>query len=269
MKNIRLAGALLVTLPALVVAQAPLRVDTVTISAPTTLKEIDTGNAQPSRLAWSPDGSQLYVQTFEGTWLELNQGQGRKIRHYVFSAADGGKKDVSAEPDWARQYWSVKSGQASPGSAAFKIDLKQQEELTKTTSAPMGGDLAKGGTVGDPDRGASGAGAGDVSAAAFGSQRVMVRTMVLKGGTIGRFENSVIVPGLTYGWGPKGTASIAFSAQKNGRVVLMDDQGRKKEIGGTKDAVLPAWSEDGKKVAWLQKDGKKKFLLQAAVVSGS
>jgi dipeptidyl aminopeptidase/acylaminoacyl peptidase len=277
--RIHTTAALLIAVPVLVIAsasaeryetgQAPLRVDKVTISTPTTLKEIDTDKAQPSRLAWSPDGSQLYVQTFEGTFLELNQGKATKVRHYVFSASDGTKKDGSAEPDWAREYWSVKSGQASPDNAAFKIDVKTAEEVKQTTAAPMGGDLAKGGTVGDSGGAAGGAGTGDVSAAAFGRQRSMIYSMLLKGETIGRFENTVLVPGLTYGWGPKGTNAIAFASQNSGRVVVMDGEGAKKEIGGTKDAVLPAWSPDGKKVAWLQKDGKKKFLLQAAAVSGS
>jgi hypothetical protein len=63
---------------------------TLTISPPTTLKEIDTDKAQPSRMAWSPDGSER-TQTFEGTFLELNQGRGTRMRHYVIAATDGAK----------------------------------------------------------------------------------------------------------------------------------------------------------------------------------
>lgn len=265
--QIRTLAALLVAVPALVSAQAAFRLDAITISQPTMLKEIDTDKAQPSRLAWSPDGTQLYVQTFEGTFLELNQGKGKKIRHSVYSIADGKKEDVSAEPDWARQYWAAKSDRAAVDSPAFKIELKESERVEKTTAVPRGGELARGGGAGGEDSRGAGTDDGSLSAA-FNNQRIKVLSMILKGETIGKFENSVIVPGLTYGWGPKGTKAIAFAAQ-NGRVVIMDEQGTKKEIAGTKDAWLPAWSPDGKTIAWLQKDGRKKYLLQVATVSGS
>jgi Tol biopolymer transport system component len=93
--------------------------------------------------------------------------------------------------------------------------------------------------------------------------------MTYKGEKIGEFVNTVIVPGLTYGWGPKGSNIIAFSALKSGKVVILDEQGGKLEIDGSKDAVLPAWSPDAKRLAWLQKDGRKKFQLYIAPVSGS
>lgn len=59
---------------------------------------------------------------------------------------------------------------------------------------------------------------------------------------------------------------IAY-ANKSGRVVVMDDKGVKKEVGGTEDAVLPAWSPDATRLAWLQKDGRRKFDLQVARVA--
>ena len=37
----------------------------------------------------------------------------------------------------------------------------------------------------------------------------------------------------------------------------------------TKDAMLPAWSQDATKLAWLQKDGRKKYQLYVATVSES
>jgi Tol biopolymer transport system component len=88
--------------------------------------------------------------------------------------------------------------------------------------------------------------------------------MRLAGETVGEFVNSVIVPGLTFGWGPKGSTVIAYAAQKSGRVVVMDAKGSKQEVAGSKDAILPAWSPDGSRLAWLQKDGKKKYELRIA-----
>jgi hypothetical protein len=91
-----------------------------------------------------------------------------------------------------------------------------------------------------------------------------VHTMLLKGEVVGEYVNSVIVPGQTFGWGPAGSKVIAYSAAKTGRLVVMDDQGVKQEIDGTSDALFPAWSSDGKRIAWLQRDGKKKFILRIA-----
>jgi hypothetical protein len=44
----------------------------------------------------------------------------------------------------------------------------------------------------------------------------------------------------------------------------MDAKGSKQEVAGSKDAILPAWSPDGSRLAWLQKDGKKKYELRIA-----
>jgi dipeptidyl aminopeptidase/acylaminoacyl peptidase len=257
--------ALLVAVPVLLGASAS--ADSIrygaTSQAASTLATLDTDKAQPSRLAWSPDGKELYVQTFEGDFLELNTGKGKKIEHYVFSTADGSKKKAEAEPAWAREYWAMKSHKNAPDLPALVIDIKEEQRQQKTTSVPMGGDLARGGAGGDP---ASGTSAGDVAAARAATQIVTVRTLTLKGEIVGQFENATFVPGLTFGWGPAGSKSIVFAAPKTGRVVLMDDSGAKREITGSKDAVLPAWSPDGSRVAWLQKEGRKKYVLQVSSV---
>ena len=232
------------------------------IATPTPIAELDMGKlkGEPSRLAWSPDGSQLYVQTLEGGFGR----PGAKTYHYGFSAADGTKRDLQAEPEWAAAYWAQKSAQASPDGPALKIDLKTEQRMERTTAVPQGGDLARGGASPAP-----GASVGDGVSAAYASQNVTVHSMLLKGETVGEFINSVIVPGLTFGWGPKGTKKIAFAAPKTGRIVILDEQGKKQEVASSKDALLPAWSPSGDRLAWLERDGRKKFRLQVARVSTS
>lgn len=242
--------------------QQPLTIETLGFSEPATIAEIDTDQpkGQPARLAWSPDGALFYLQMLEG-----NFGQaGAKLRHYSFNAANGRKQDLPAEPDWASAYWTAKSAQASPDGPVMKIDLKSEARTAATVSAPMGGDLARGGS--SPAVG--GAGAGDGIAAAYSRQTVMVHSMLLNGEVVGEFVNSVIVPGLTFGWGPLGSKMLAYVTIKGGRVIVMDHKGARKEVGRTADAILPAWSPDATRLAWLQKNGRKKFALQVARVSG-
>lgn len=249
--------AAFVLVPALLDAQIVFRAESFAFSAPGTIAKIDLDalKGEPSRLAWSPDGSQLYVQTLEGGFGRPNV----TLRHYVFAVTGGARQDLQVEPEWAAEYWTGKSGRTSPDKEApLQIELKSEKRKERTTSLPMGGDLARGGT--------SPAVTENDELSILGAQAVGVHTMLLHGETIGEFVNTVIVPGLTYGWAPEGTKLIAYAAQKSGRVVIMDGEGRKKEIAGSKDAILPAWSQDLGRIAWLQKDGRRAYLLRVARV---
>jgi hypothetical protein len=171
-------------------------------------------------------------------------------------------KDVKAEPEWFGAYWAVKSHKASPDEPGTEIALSSEQRVEKTTSVPRGGDLARGGAVGADVTGTS---SGEAIAAAANSQTITVHTMKLHGQTIGEFVNSVIVPGLTFAWAPKGSKAIAYTEPKGGKLVLMDTQGKKQDLG-VKDAILPMWSHDATQLAWLEKDGKRKFELKVAKI---
>lgn len=247
------------TLAMLTLLQGPVRVDRTKVSAPQQLAVLDTGKlkGEPVRLAWSPDGTQVYVQTSDRTSAQ----PAGPAHHYLFSTANGAKQDVQAEPAWAVTYWTDKSAQTAPDDRAFKIDLKTEERQERTTASPMGGDLARGGV--EADTRSSG---GDAGIAGY-REPVTVHMMVLKGKTIGEFVNAAIAPGRTFGWGPPGSKAIAYTAVKSGRVVLMDAEGAVREVDGSKEAILPAWSPDGTRLAWLEKDGRKKFVLKIAHVT--
>jgi Tol biopolymer transport system component len=52
-----------------------------------------------------------------------------------------------------------------------------------------------------------------------------------------------------------------------GRLAVMDEKGNKQQVEGTKNVILPAWSPDGTKIAFLQKAGKNKYELYVVTVT--
>jgi Tol biopolymer transport system component len=232
----------------------------VQVSTPTLVTTLDGAKlkGEPTQLAWSPDKSQLFLQAAE------RDGQGMlvKPRYYLLSAADGKLTSADGPPAWATDYWTWKSNQYAPGSTTFGIDIKMEDQTVSATSSPMGGDLAKGGA----DGGTGGTSAGDVAAARAQQQTQKVFTLKLKGENVGQFVGQQFVPGYTFGWSPKTIGMIAY-ANSAGRLALMDQDGKKQEVESTKNVVLPAWSIDGSKIAFLQKSGKNKYDLFVAGVT--
>src|SRR5688500_15769428 len=135
--------------------------------------DVDRMKGQPAKLAWSPDGKELYLELLEGDF-----GKDGVRRHVVYTLVDGRQRNVDAEPAWANAYWAQKSAQTSPDNPAFKIGVESAPRVVRGTSAPMGGELARGGTGGGGDigGGAGGTSAGDAIANAANAQSVMVHS---------------------------------------------------------------------------------------------
>jgi len=215
---------------------------------------------EPIRLAWAADGSQLAIQTAERDKAGMMTGN---PRFYVVSTTDGKTTNAAAWPDWADKYWSWKSNNYTPWSSTTTIDLKQDQKTISPTSSPMGGTLAKGGTASSPTAGTS---AEEAAQHAYGLQTVNTVTLTLMGETVGYFEAMQFIPGYTFGWAPKDLASIAY-VNRSGHLAVMDKDGHKQQVDATKDVILPAWSVDGSKIAFLQKAGKNKYDLYLAGVT--
>lgn len=232
----------------------------VDLAAPLVIAELDLGKMKGdfTRLAWSPDGSEFYVQTVERD----RGGAPKAIHHYVIAAASKSAKDLPQEPAWGSQYWMWKSAQASPASRAFKIDVHERTETKRSVSVPTGGALAKGGTA-DPTAGTT---LGDVAAAADASQTIKIYSLDLRGETIGEWANEAVAPGINYSWAPAPLQLIAFAKRDGGPLVILDDAGRRHEVSGGRLATLPAWSDDGKRIAWLERKDHKKYQLMIADV---
>jgi hypothetical protein len=230
------------------------------LSAPVLVSTIDTGKlkGEPTQLAWSVEGNKLFLQTSDRD----SKGMVGNHRYFVMSASEGKPEPVDAPPAWATDYWTWKSNQYAPGSTTFGIDTPKPEERQATAvSTPMGGDLARGGV----DSGSGGTSAGDVAARAQQLQKQMVITLRLKGETIGEFVGQQFLPGYTFGWSPR-NQMVAYS-HSSGRLGVMTEKGDKQQVDGTKNVILPAWSPDGSKIAFLQKAGKNKYELYVVTVT--
>lgn len=233
----------------------------VALSTPHVIAEIDAGKLKGElvRLGWSPDGSEFYLQTIERD----RAGYIKSAKHYVVSLSAKAVKGVDQEPTWASKYWSWKSGQASPADAAFKIAGDMQQKPVRSTAAPTGGALAKGGTA-DPLAGST---VSDVASAAEQTQMTTIVTLKLKSQIIGEWVNEAMMPGVNWSWAPAPLRLMVFAKREGGPLMVLDDAGRRQELSGAKSAFLPAWSDDGKRMAWLEKKDKKKFELMIADVS--
>jgi hypothetical protein len=206
---------------------------------------------EPIQLAWSPDGSKLFLQAAGRDKV----GMVTNPHFYVMSATDAKPEPVDAPPAWVAEYWGWKSGQFAPGSKTFGIEFKEDYQTVTAVSSPMGGALAKGGA---DTSGSGGTAAEDVANHAQQSQKLHHVVFTVKGETVGEFVGQQAMPGYTFGWSPAALGMLAYGNQ-SGHLALMDQQGQKQQIEATKNVILPAWSSDGSKIAFLQKSGKNKY----------
>ena len=98
------------------------------------------------------------------------------------------------------------------------------------------------------------------------AQDVTTTTMRLKGQLVSEFVNTQIIGGLLYGWAPEGLTAIAYANLKRA-LVIMDARGRRHEVRGTKGVMLPAWSPDGTRLAWVEQPSRNRFVLKVATVA--
>lgn len=230
-----------------------------TLTAPQPIAEVDAGTLKGdlSRLAWSDDGSELYVQSVERD----RTGAIKSAHHVLVSVASKTAKDARQEPEWSARYWTWKSGQASPAAPSFRIAVEERTETKRSVAAPAGGAMARGAAV-DP---AVGTTLSDAANAAETAQTIKVFVLKLKGETIGEWANEPVVPGVNFTWAPAPLTYLAYAKRGGGPIVILDGSGAKQELSAAKAALLPAWSPDGTRIAWLERKGKKYQLTIAGI----
>jgi hypothetical protein len=242
------------TLPVQNPPSAPVDVSTLKVGPPTTITELDLGKLKGElrQLGWSPDATELYLQTADGS------PQSEKLRHYVVAVAGGAATAIDAEPEWARLFWDFKSDRFAPGLRSLMIDVEQKAQKLKVGTGS--------GRPGEQASGAPGSIPMDIEKTGEGQYQNIAR-LTFVGETVSEFVNEKPVPGLMFGWGPAGSGSIAYTDREFGHLALLDRNKHKQTVSGVKDALLPAWSTDGTRLAWVQKSGRKKYTLVWATVS--
>ena len=237
----------------------PVDVTKIEVGAPVVVTEIDTGKlkGEVRRLSWSPDGRSLYIQTAE------SDPPVERFRHYSLALDGGALTPLDREPDWAANYWAVKQDRAAPGIGSLTIEVVQGTENIKTGTGPAGVlDRSS-----SPDRVAAGSPSVEgLASGNMGNDRARVVRLTLLGTDIATWTNERPYPGARFSWGPANSGTLVYVGEK-GQLVFFDQKKQKRAISSVKDAVLPAWSTDGTRVAYLQKTGRKKYLVTWARVS--
>ena len=233
----------------------------IVVSMPQPIAQVDASKMKGDlvRLAWSPDGSEFYIRTVERD----GRGNVKSVRHYIISRVAHAMKGIDQEPDWASRYWSWKSDRMSPAAPSFSITAENRQEAVRATAAPTGGALAKGGTA----DAVSGSTLGDVASAAEQTQMKNIWTLKVKGETIGEWANEPVTPGFNFSWAPAPFHMLLFARREGGPLTIIDDTGHKQQLAAAKAAILPAWSDDGKRLAWLERKDKNKYDLMTADIS--
>jgi hypothetical protein len=224
-------------------------------AVPRRVLQVDTHALQgtPSQLAWSEDGSQLYLQSAE---YDAN-GAVKKTHSFLIVLDSPGLRPVDAAPSWATRYWSWKSYKTPPDMNSPEILVSRERRTRMATNSAMGSSINEPGGFQDV---ANGSGTSVSAVANRADQQVKVEAVILKlqGDVVGEFVGTPPTPGLTFGWAPSAPPRLAY-ANTAGHLAILDARGRKHDVASTKGVSLPAWSVDGSKIAFISMAGKSQY----------
>ena len=251
--------SLLLIATAAAFAQAPPRpapdVSKLTISSPRTIRDLEAKDVRgiPTRLAWSPDEAWIYVRV-----STFDRWSNETVRHVLIETQGTRVQPLTDEPGWLPRYWNLKSALTSPVVPTWRIKIDTHEEQVRTTNVPREGNI---GQHGDPAAGLD----ETVIKAAQSSQKTLFEALRLNGRVIGSAVNGHVPPGRTYAWAPEPMALVAFVTE-NGRLAVMNAKGHVREVKGAKKPLLPAWSQNGEQLAYVQQTASGVWTIKAVTI---
>jgi hypothetical protein len=168
---------------------------------------------------------------------------------------------VDEQPKWVQAYWKWKSAKTFAGDPRLRIDVDSRKEVLDNLNG-----IAANKAIYLTDSPIGLTGQNLTLSKQSGATRVVNRLM-LKGQVVGEFVDEMIVPGYTFSWSPEELRLIVYRAQ-SGRLTIMDDSGRTETVAETKDVLLPAWSDDGAAIAYLERTQGSHFSVRVVELEG-
>jgi hypothetical protein len=210
--------------------------------------DVDALKGRPAQLAWPDDDSTLYLQVVEGTRAD------KLTYHHYLLTKNQSPAPLDRQPTWAQAYWKWKSAKSFFGDPLMTIDVDTTQQLFD-----------------DPrDRNTayleSGRHAPETLQAKTASGKRITRRLLFRRHIIGEFVDEEIFPGYTFSWSPEPLQLLAFRSS-TGRLTIMNRDADTETVGDAKDVWLPAWSESGDAIAYLERAGRKKFVLKVVTFS--
>ena len=226
------------------------------VSPPALVIDLDGGvlPGSPIQLSWSPDSSSWYLETIEG------DGPSAKRHGFTIAIGDPSPKPVDTPPAWAAQYWSWKSSRRSPAHPEVLIEVESGRRRGQIPTQSLRDKAAGTSNPATAMRGAA-------EASNEYQNSAVVTTLTVLGSVVSELVDEPLIPGMTFGWSPGSFDAIAFRTPRKDTLSISRVGGDTQQIDQTKNVLLPAWSPDGTKIAFLMKTGHKKFELRQIIVS--
>jgi len=220
----------------------------VPLAEPVAWAQIDASaiKGRPARLAWSDDRSELYLQVVNGsTTADLT------FRHYLIKK--GSKpRAVDTQPKWVEEYWKWKSAKVFFLDPRLTIEVETTRQIldnlngTAATKTPYLSDTPLSGN--------------QLTLSRQPGETVLTNRLILNGVSIGEFVDELIVPGYTFSWSPEELRLIAFRSN-SGRLAIMNEDGKVQTVRRTANVILPAWSDDGAAIAYIERTDRRSFTV--------